>query len=640
MESQSEDKVVQYVLACRDESDSARQDRLTLTRDNYDQYHLKHDFSHKQPGQSQEVLSKQKMATETTKSFFQQALMKADEWWKCEPADGSDGTALMITPAEIYKLTNHKMMQAELYSHIGNCVQAALLSAVCTTKVHGCLKPKPKFVARTKGKGKSYKKWLEKIDDKTWHLKYDLIRHENYFPDPTGSKLYEIEECFLDLHVVKALSEEPYNIYDKAAVSELKPWANVDLDEEKKARETGQNPRASTARPQVKITEFWGTVVDRESGDILFENVVITLANDNQLIRKPTPNDLWHQRTPLIAAALLEVGNSVWHTALMDAGTKHNRAQTEIYNLMLDAAMQSIHNVKQLRVDDLDDPKQIAGGILPGVTLKVRSSLPPGAKVMEAVTTGNIPPEVITMFNLAGQEGNASMLTNDLRSGVMPFRQVKATEVVEASNTITSVFEGISLNVEQKLVKPILELSWMTVAQNWDLIDKEEFVALFGKERGEQLSQIEPEDIFANTVSGIKFHVFGLSLALSKAADFRKYTTLLQTIGASEALIEAFLQAGGDWGKLLMAIMRSLDIDVTKIFAKQEAAPPAPPQPEAPADPMAQPGGAPGAGAQAMSQIPQAGSGSLADIFAPGAAGQMQKQNYPGSSATANKGGG
>lgn len=629
-----DNKIVEYVLACREEADSARTDRMQFTRDNYDQYHLKHDFSHKQPGQSCEVLSKVKMATETSKSFFQQALIKTGDWWDCESADGSDGVALPIQPYEIYKITNYKMTQAELYSHIGACVQAALLGSLAITKVHGCMKPKPKFVSRKKGRGKSFKRWLEKTEDKTWHLKYDLIDHKNYYPDPTSYDLYRIEECFLDLHVVKALSQEPYEIYDKTIVNDLSPWGNVDTEENELSDKTGQNPRASTSRPQVKITEFWGTVVDRDTGDILYENVVITLANDKEIIRKPTPNPLWHQRTPIIAAGLLEVGNSVWHTALMDAGTKSNRAQTEVYNLMIDAAMQAIHNIKQLHVDHLQDPKQVSGGIKPGVTLKVKSSLVPGAKVMEPVTTGNIPPEVVTLFNLVGQEGNAAMLTNDLRMGVQPFRQVKATEVVAGENSINSVFEGISLNVEQKLILPLLELSWQTVAQNWDLIDKEEFVALFGRERGEQLSQLAPEDVFAGTVSGIKFRVFGLSVMLNKSADFRKYTTLLQTIGASPMLVEEFLKAGNSFSKLLEEIMRSLDIDIYKLKESPSAEPaPAPMQPEPEAAPAPQ-------SPNQMSQVPGAGSGSLADIFAPGSGGNMQQQNYPGSRALSNKGGG
>ena len=247
--------------------------------------------------------------------------------------------------------------------------------------------------------------------------------------------------------------------------------------------------------------------------------------------------------------------------------------------------------------------------------------LAPGEKVIETVVTGNIPPEVVTMLNLLNQEFNTSMMTNDLRMGVQPFRQVKATEVVEASNSITSVFQGIAKNVEAKMVQPELELAWKLTAQNIDKIDLEELVALFGRKRAEEIKAMDPEDVFAQTVSGLKFEVFGLSMTLSKNADFRKLTTLLQTIGASEVMIEEFIKRY-DFGKLLGEIMTALDINKKKIeIDKSQQQPAMTPQ------------GAPMPGAQPnqMSQVPGAGAGSLADIFG--------TPSFPGSPATAGMGG-
>jgi len=622
----TDDYLRRYILARREEAKESKIDRMKFNRKNYEMYQLKHDFAHKQEGQSTEILSKQRMAVEQTKSFFQQALVDLGEWWRCVPKDGSDGVGMLIRPEEIQKLTNHMLKQAKYYSHVGNAVQSALLGSLAVTKIHGCMKSKPKFRTRKESRARNAKKIVETVEDKTWSLQFDIIRQENYYPDPTGSDLCRIEDSFIDLYILKQLAKD-YDMYDLAVVNTLQPWSeDADLQSSKKALETGQNTAPGTTRPRVKVTELWGNIIDMQTGDILAENVVATLANDQHVIRKPTANPLWHQKSPINAAALIEVANSVWHTALMDAPTMHNAAIIELYNLILDSAMKAVHGINQLRVDALDDPSQVSDGIRFGKTLRVNSRLQPGAKVLEPVVTGEISPQALNVLNIIQQEFNSSALTNDLRQGVMPFRAVKATEVVEASNTITSVFQGIAKNVEVNLIQPELELAWQTTAQNLDLIDKEELVGLFGRERGEEISRMDPADVFAQTVNGVKFEVFGISLTLSKAADFRKLTTFLQTVASSELLLEAFL-AKYDVSRLLGEIMTSLDIDKHKIELQAQEMP-AGGQAENPLEQAA-----PGAAPNNMSQVPSAGAGSLVDIF--GQPDVSNPQNFPGSPAIA-----
>lgn len=614
-----------YVLSMRDEAQAAKKNRMDLNRDNYAMYQLEHDFSHKMQGQSKEVLSKTRNATESSKAFFQQALADLDDWYRITARDGSDGSGMLIRPEEMQKMLNYQMSRADYFSHVGASTQSGLLGSLAISKVRGELVPKPKFKTKSEGRGRGYKKHVVVEDDKTWELRFDNIRQEDYYPDPHGSNLYRIYEAEVDFHTVVALSEGDNAIYDKEAVTSLLNWGDGDLQNEKKARETGQNMPTRSMRKRVKLTEFWGTVVDEDTGETLAENVVITLANQDTVIRKPTPNPLWHQKTPIIAAALIEFANSVWGIAMMDAGTKHNRSLIEIFNLMIDSAVKAVWGINQVRTDVLDDPKQVTDGIKWGTNLKVGAGLPIGGKVMEPIVTGNIPPEVITMFNLLNQETLTSMKTNDLRMGAQSMRAVKATEVVAAENSITSEFQGIAKNFEEKKIQPELELATWTICQNWDLIDKETFVSLYGQKRGEELSQIEPQEVFVAVVNGMKFEVFGISLTLRRQADFRKWTTLLQVIGASEVMIEAFLNKYS-FEKLLGEIMTAIDLNKTKIEQEQKAMPSG--------NPMAQPGGAPGSQPNEMSQVPMASGipeqgGGLAAVFS-GVGNQM---NMPSSQA-------
>lgn len=600
-EMNDEKSIIDYVLACRRESDSGRTNRMELNRDNYAMYQLEYNFSHKAKGQSKEVLSKTRNSTEQIKSFFQQALADLGDWWSLQARDGTDGSTMLVTPDEMKKLVDYMLKKSSYFSHVGFSCQSGLLGSLAISKVHGCMIPKPKYITRKEGKGRSYKKSVVMIEDKSWELRFNNLRQDDYYPDPHGAKLYEVEDCFVDLHELKKYSVGDDAIYDSAAVNALKPWGSTDLKEERKAQETGQNPPSPGVRSRVKVTEFWGTIVDIE-GNVTHENVVVTIANDMTIIRKPTDNPLWHQKSPYIAAALIEVANSVWGIALMDAGTKHSKALTEMFNLILDSAMKAVWGVNQIRVDVLDDPKQITDGVPWGTNLKVNAALPVGGKVMEPVITGEIQQEVITVFNLITQETLTSMMTNDMRMGAQSFRQVKATEVAAAENSITSVFQGMAKNFEEKKIQPELEVATYTVAQNWDIIDKSIFTSLFGEKRGLVLSQLEPQEVFVSVANGMKFEVFGISLTLRRQADFRKWTTLLQVVSGSEVLVEAFLQKYS-FEKFLGEVMTALDINKSKISADA-----APMPPGMPGGAPAAPGGAepPAPGPNQVSQQPSA----------------------------------
>jgi len=619
--SSNKNKVRTWILAAREEADSARRHRMHTNRNNYDMYHLKHDFSHKSEGQSREILSKVKMAVEQTKSFFQQSLADTGEWWRVEPADGSTGEGLIIKPHEIQIMTNYQLEKGDFLAHVGGLVWRSLLGALAISKPRGKMVAKPKFVVRKEGRGKSFKKHVQKIDEKTWRLEFNSLRQENYFPDPSGSDLYEIEESYPDLFEVKRLAEGKDAIYDKEAVDRIRPKIVAgDQELTNKERETGQDVEAPGHRPRVKLTEFYGTILDQETGDVLHENVICTLANEIEIIRKPTPNPFWHQQSPLIRSALLEIDGSVWHTALMDAPVRHNNSMIELYNLFVDAAMKQVHAISQLRKDFLDNPAQVSNGVKPGMTLMVTSALPAGAKVLESLVDTEIPNDAINIFNIMQQEFNASSLTNDLRQGVIPFRAVKATEVVEASQTITSVFQGMAKNFEAKQILPELERSWMLTAQNWDRISKEEFVALFGQQRGTELSQLDPQDVFVNTVNGVKFRVFGVTQILKKGKMFQNMSILLQTVSSSEILLEAFAQKY-DFSKLLEEMVTALDISKHKIRHDVQPGAPGPEGGPSVADEGTQP--------DANSQIPQAAS--LGDVLG---GSPVPTTEFPGSPAT------
>lgn len=604
------------------EAKEARRDRMYQNKQNYEAYHLVQDYSHKREGQSKEFLPKQAMAVEQISSFFQQGLVDTGEWFRVEPEPGVSDP--IMTPNEMVLLLGRQLDVNNFYTYVGDAIKLGLLGSLMIAKVGNRFIPKP--VYHTKQDFISRKKRLYRTDKLFSQLDLQLIRQEDYYPDPNagwrGKPLYECQNMWMDLFEVKKLAEGPNKIYDMKVVNDLQMQLGTEEEQRlKKARETGQNITFSDYRKRIKLTECWGTLIDPDTGDVVMENCTWTIANDSMVIQEPTPNPFWHGESPFVVAPIIRVPHSTWHKALMDSGTKLNIAQNELFNLILDGGLMATHGIKQLRTDWLEDTAEVENGVYPGQTLKVNTNCPPGAKVLERVDTASVTAESLNVFNLTNGEANQAMLTNDLRMGTMPTRAVKATEVVEASQTITSIFNGVVKIIEESFISKLLEKSWMVVLQNMDDCDSSEVQDLIGKDRALALAAISPEDRFARGATGHKFKVFGVTSILNRMQDFRKLTSLLQTIGGSEMMMESFMKKYS-LDKFLGEIMRALNINTDRIQIGEEEK----------AAMVAQQGvnqAAPNQGPNLQSQIPQAGAGSIDTSQAGKMGGSVPQTNFP-----------
>lgn len=543
------------------EAYEAKRDRMRLNKLNYDIFHHKQDYSHKRPGQSQEFLPKQQLAVEQMSSFISQGLVDLGHWFSVESQPGIRNQK--IDSSEVYAILSRQLDKTGFISFVGDAIKTGALASLMIAKIHGKNVPTSRFFTQIEQDGKTK---LYKAEKDNWQLHIELIRPEDFYPDPTGAGLYECQTMWVDKAAVLKLSEGDDALYDKAKVEKLTAFSYDQYDQAfyDKERETDQSRTYSDYRNRIKLTECWGTIIEPNSGKILHENVTWTIANDTVLIGAPKPNPFWHGKSPFVCAPIVRVPHSVWHRAVMDGPTRHNVAMNELYNLMVDAGMMSVFGIKQIRTDWLEDEREVADGVRPGMTLRASANCPPGGAVLQRVDEGALSQEALSMFNLQNSEFNQSALTNDLRMGVMPSRAVKATEVVEASQTITSMFSGIAKVIEADFIEQILDRAWKVVMQNADDLDGDEVRALIGNMKADLLSSMSPEMRFAETAQGNKFKVFGVSQTLNKQKDFRKLTALLQTIGSSEVLVEAFIKKYS-FEKLLGEIVRSLDIDTSRI---------------------------------------------------------------------------
>lgn len=609
--SADENTLMSIYTAYRREAEEARLSRIQQNKVNYDAYHSRQDYSYKEKGQSQEFLPKMFIAVEQGANSIQQGLVDMGEWFRVYPAPGMVEEQLKIRPGEVLQILKRQLEHARYMTKVGDSVKLGFLGALMIAKVHGHYKPKQTYtVERELGKDGSYKKKLLKSEDKVWQLAIDLVRQQDWRPDPTGSHVYRMQDVYLDYHKLKAMAEKKGSGYNMDRVQDLKASSGLSsaLQEYEKSRETGQNMHNANFRHRIKLTEVWGDFVSSD-GELVWEHCVAAIANDNIVVKPPMPIKLWHGSHPYVDCPILTVPHSVWGKTPFDSAAVLNIAQNELFNLILDGGMAAVHGIKQIREHWLTDPSQVEDGVPPGTSLKVNTNCPPGAVALERVDTTTIPAEVLPVYNLLNQEFGAAAMADAFQPGLMPQRQVKATEIVETSKTHSAMFTAMAKHLEVDYVKPTLEKAWLTIAQHLHEMDEDELKVLLGEKRASEILAMGPEEIFAETATSLKFEVFGISETLAKQKDFTKLQAMLQTVAASPILMEEFTKKY-DFGKLLTEIVKSLDIPIYKIEHDEDQSKPEEPAGVAPQVPNQQ------------SQIPQAG----AAVNQPGTSPQAHAQ--------------
>lgn len=537
--------VIQAVNRFRIEADDAKRDRQIKNRINREMFLGRQDWSHKQEGQSTEFIPKVPVSVEQMCSFVKKGLITFGDWFSIE-LDRS--LSMVVDGAQIREVLkcflndlwerNNKMTRFHLV--VSDAVKQGLLESLMILKVHGGMMPfrQPNFIPGDRATKSDDN--IQFTDGKVWRLRIELIPFEDYYPDPTGNGLYEIHRVERDLHEIIEAAED--GLYDMDAVKQL-IGSTMHRSEDEKRRDQDRNQPQTTPpgfRKKVVLDEFWGTLLN-DDGTVAVRNCVCTVANEKWLIRPPEPNPFWHQESPFVVAPLIRVPWSVWHKALYDHGSDLNKAINELFNLMIDGGMASVWGIKQLRLEDLEDPSQVAGGVRQGTTLVVKQTLPHNAKVMENVSEGEVPRDAMLMYEAINREYNQAVLTNEMKIGQLPPRRVLATEVVEVTQSQAVTLDGIVGDLDDFMCST-LRKAWLTVLQNADDVPSHAWTSILDSRVAMMIMRASPEERYALFADKSQFRVSGLSATLAKAMDFQKSIALMQVVGQNPMLMRAFMR--------------------------------------------------------------------------------------------------
>lgn len=550
----SDTEIVLYILECRREAFDARKTRMKRNSLNRDAFMDLQDWSHKTPGQSKEFLPKTATAVEQFTAYVKRSLTQFGEWFSVEL---NPNLPPILTDGQVRKLIEHYLSHMpdgenefkRIETVVSDAIKQATLESLMNVKVSGRWRAERGYkidqqnplISTATGGVFQPEPHLLTEESEVWGLTVDLIRSEDWFPDPTGAGLYEIHEVERDLYLVRQMAE--MGVYDQAVVDTIQEDFKQEetLYTRRYQAQRGQNTsQAPSFRKKVVITEFWGTIVSKE-GKVLHRNCLAAVANKKYLIRKPEPNPFWHQLSPFVAAPLIRVPFSVWHKALMDSASFLNFALNEMFNLMLDGGISAVWGIKQLRSEYLENPDQVANGIPQGMTLTVSSDLPTGEKVLESVAQGQVPTDAMAIFEMLGREFNQAALTNDIKLGSLPPRQVKATEILQADQSQAVTLDSISSDVEAWM-QQILYKAWLNILQHMDDMPQEDLIACVGIPAAVLLRMTPPAERFMMFANYANFKVFGLTATLSRVRDFQKTMAIMQMVSQNPMLMQAFIQ--------------------------------------------------------------------------------------------------
>jgi hypothetical protein len=211
-----------------------------------------------------------------------------------------------------------------------------------------------------------------------------------------------------------------------------------------------------------------------------------------------------------------------------------------MFNLMLDGGIASVWGISQLRGGYLSDPRQVSNGIPQGITLAVNESLPANTKVYERVAEGSVPQDAMAVFEMLSREFTQAALTNEIKLGSLPARQVLATEIQQADQSQAVTLDSIAGDLEREGIARIIMLSWLTIVQHMKDIDVDELSGLLTPGVAQVIQSFSEAEIFAALAPTANFKVFGLSATLSRVRDFQKTMGLMQAVGANPMLMQAF----------------------------------------------------------------------------------------------------
>ena len=257
-----------YVISMREETRNARWYRMRLNERNREAARSIQNFRAKGQGQSREFIPKTATTLEQFSAFLKRGLIAQGTWFSFELSEEAEQlfssqavgewmkTLLSDLPDDV---SPTKRVPFEI--KVSDAAKTALLEVSAIFKVTAQPKRKPGFEATEADT-------VELEDQEYVDLRIDLARPEDYHEDSTGRQLFELHDTEEDVHTLVGQSgdlSDPNVIYDASVMEEIQSdYIRPEWAFHQRRKDVQGKDHAQLTRRRVRLTEFWGTVLDDE----------------------------------------------------------------------------------------------------------------------------------------------------------------------------------------------------------------------------------------------------------------------------------------------------------------------------------------------------------------------------------------
>lgn len=519
-------QVVNFVQQMYNYAYSVKKQYMSVWDKVWDLYNNRYDFSKKASWQSKMYTTKFNASIKTFLTILKRTILGTKKFFSVQGIGKESKTKQL----NVERIIEYWLTKTNFRYEFTKSIMAGLLSNLCILKCY----------------------WNDGVQIECCDPYYVTL-------DPTGRNKFIIHQIKLDYYDVKRLAEK--GVYDIDVVNKIQEhYSREELEYKERLRRGEQNVPLPQFRKEVEIMEYYGDVFDN-LGNLILENVIITIANNQYLLRiVPNPYPI----RPFFIAPITFKPFSVYHKNFYEdvvmSGLVEEMSRT--LNGIIDGHLFSIAKAFEINVDVIYDPEEIKSGIAPGKTFKRVSGL--ADRMIQEISIGNLSQQNLAVYEILSREfQNATAITEFIMGLPTSRGRPTATEVMYKSQQSINTIQDIATDLEYYLITPLLEFVFdLIMKYQTDFTDAElqEFL-------GDHLDYNFDYTLFKEKYlrGRYKFKVNGLSSTLLRVQIVEKISMLLQLLQANPNWAQMI-----NFNQLLYKILEGLDLDPTEILVPHQ----------------------------------------------------------------------